>query len=196
MTTEKTYKLSTWGYGSETVIGNVSKETFEYFIDNDIDIDDYANDWDDVIIVPEQLKPFSSGEWYTCDDIFHENGIEMCSHSTITITDENDKEVWTHNLDVFDLNELGVDTTEISETYIKDLPKGNVVFFGCIVEKGEFNVCEFNIKGEFDYKKLAIRFDDVEGSTLLNTITYDGVEVDTDFGSTDGKSSEFRFDVV
>jgi len=196
MTTEKTYKLSTWGYGSETVIGTVSKETYEYFEENEIDIDDYANDWDDVIVVPEELKPFSSGEWYNCDDIFHGNGVEMSAYSSITISDEDDNEIWTHNLDTYDLNEHGIVTTELSETYIKDLEKDKVVFFGAVIDKGEFNTGEFTITEEFDPTKLALFFDDVEGSCLLSSFSYDGVDIDTDYGSTSGKSSDFRFEVV
>ncbi len=40
--TPRTYKISMWGYGGEKVMGTVSREVWDYCMDNQVDLSDLA----------------------------------------------------------------------------------------------------------------------------------------------------------
>ena len=50
-----TYQLELSGYGVEIVVGTISKETFNYFLSNNIDMQDFING---NVEIPKELKPF------------------------------------------------------------------------------------------------------------------------------------------
>ena len=63
-----TYQLELSGYGVEIVVGTISKKTFNYFLSNNIDMQDFING---NVEIPKELKPFDNGAWFECDDIVH-----------------------------------------------------------------------------------------------------------------------------
>ena len=194
--TPRTYTLMLSGYGGEIVLGSVPREQYQYFRDNEIDIEDYAWDCDNEQEVPEEMQPFFPGEWHSCDDIAHESGVELCDSNYITVTDENGKEHWQCKLGYMDLTDAGAEVDESDEYLCSDREdrENTVGFVGQSIEKGCFFEGELELTAPFDPAKLAISYSDIEGWSIVNGVTYDGVDIEgTDGYSTNGKGSEFKF---
>jgi hypothetical protein len=194
--TPRTYTLMLSGYGGEIVLGSVPREQYQYFRDNEIDIEEYAWDCDNEQEVPEEMQPFFPGEWHSCDDIAHESGVELCDSNYITVTDENDKEHWKCKLGYADLTDAGADVDESDEYLCSDREdrENTVGFIGQSTEKGVFFHGEIKLTAPFDPAKLSISYSDIEGWSIVNGVTYDGVDIDgTDGYNTNGKGSEFKF---
>ena len=83
-------------------MGKIDRKTVDYFKENHISVDEYANSWadegdDDYIDVPEELRPFPQGSWYDGDNIEHCSGPEF-GGATIEVRDENGNTVWEKEL--------------------------------------------------------------------------------------------------
>lgn len=194
--TPRTYTVELWGYGGEIAIGTVKREIYDYFIENEIEIDEVANDWDNEAGIPDELMPFPPGEWYECSDIYHESGISMGDSGTITIYDENRNEIWSHSLDTDLLADDGVNSEEMSEIYIGDQKAGTVVFYGEMTEKGTLFEGDILLKQPFDPKKLSFQYDDVEGDKVFLSLMYDGEDIDNEGGDSIGKGSDFSLTLI
>ena len=194
--TPRTYRVMLSGYGGEIVLGSVPREQYEYFRDNEIDIEEYAWDCDNEQEVPEEMQPFTPGEWHSCDDVAHESGCELSDYNYITVTDENGKEHWQCKLGYSELTDAGVEVDETEESLCSDRSdrENTVGFIGQSVEKGCFFEGELNLTAPFDPAKLAINYSDIEGWSLITGVTYDGEDIEGYDGyDTRGKSSEFKF---
>ena len=194
--TPRTYRVMLSGYGGEIVLGSVPREQYEYFRDNEIDIEEYAWDSDNEQEVPEEMQPFEPGSWHECDDVAHENGCELSDYNQITVFDEHGKEHWHSSLDHTKLNDAGVEVDEADEYMCADRSdrENTVGFIGQSVEKGVFFEGELELREPFDPAKLAISYCDIEGWSLITGVTYDGVDLEGYDGyDTRGKSSEFKF---
>jgi hypothetical protein len=85
------------GYGGECYIGSVPREMYEFFKSKQIDIAQYASNWDDDMFsdVPEDMRPFSPGSPYDCDNLFHASGATMDDSSRLTvINDDTDEDIF------------------------------------------------------------------------------------------------------
>ena len=194
--TPRTYRVMLSGYGGEIVLGSVPREQYEYFRDNEIDIEEYAWDSDNEQEVPEEMQPFTPGEWHSCDDVAHESGCELSEYNYITVTDENGKEHWQCKLGYSELTDAGVEVDETEESLCSDRAdrENTVGFIGQSVEKGCFFEGELNLTAPFDPAKLAINYSDIEGWSLITGVTYDGEDIEGYDGyDSRGKSSEFKF---
>ncbi len=185
------YKIEINGYGAEIVIGKISEESAQYFIDNEIDIGEYAAGCDDDAGVPEEFQPFEPGAWFECDNITHQWGPELSSDNEIKVTDASGKEVFTSSLDSGDLDDAGINLVCLDEIYIGEMPEGDCIFMGQSNEDGMFFGGEIETKGDFDITKLSISFVDVEDVNIIRKISYDGVELENLDSSTSGNSTSF-----
>ena len=165
--TPRTYKVEIGGRGGEIVVGKVDREAYQYLSDNDIDIDDFIDDEDNDLEVPEEYRFITDGAWYDLDNLAHENGADMSDDSEITVYDENGKEVWRHLLSLAVLELSSIEVEEIAECYIQELPNDTAVFVGQSSEKGQFFGGEFRITSEFDPTKFKIEYSDIEGWLLF-----------------------------
>ena len=194
--TPRTYTLMLSGYGGEIVLGSVPREQYQYFVDNEIDIEEFAWDSDNEAGVPEEMQPFEPGSWHECDDVAHESGCELCDSNYITVTDENGKEHWQSKLGYSTLTDAGVEVDESDEYLCSDRAdrENTVGFVGQSTEKGCFFEGELELTAPFDPAKLAISYSDIEGWSLISGVTYDGVDIEGHDGySTRGKGSDFKF---
>jgi len=194
--TPRTYRVMLSGYGGEIVLGSVPREQYQYFRDNEIDIEEYAWDCDNEQEVPEEMQPFTPGEWHDCDDVAHESGCELSEYNYITVTDENGKDHWQCKLGYSELTDAGVEVDETEESVCSDRSdrENTVGFIGQSVEKGVFFEGELNLTAPFDPAKLAINYSDIEGWSIITGVTYDGEDIEGYDGyDTRGKSSEFKF---
>ena len=197
--TPRTYKISMWGYGGEKVMGTVSREVWDYCMENQVDISDIA--WGDEDRVEEMgldidMLPFHPGQWYECDDMAHTNGVSR-NAGTLQIEDENGNIVFEKSLE--DCDGASKDSPVWScqdEAWIGSKPTGTVVFIGTSNEKGTFFEGEIELKMPFDIELLELHYDEIDGEELVNGVVYDGEDIDNFGGSTDGKSSDFGMYLV
>ena len=189
------YRIEISGRGGEIAIGKVKREIYDYFDENEVDIEEYANDWDNEQDVPEEFQPFEPGSWYDCDDLGHNCGPEL-GDAYVTVMDENDTVIYDAlTTDAF--FDLGADMEQNEEIYPQEtLEDGEAYFIGQSIEKGLFQVYEVEAK-TFDPAKLIFVTTDCDGWELITGVKYDGVDLD-DLGelSTVGKGGEFQLILV
>jgi hypothetical protein len=193
--TPRTYTIYIGGYGGESYAGKVDKETYNYFKENKIDIEEFANDWDDKFSdVPSELQPFSPGSPYDCDNLFHCSGAELSNLNEIQINDEQGNEHWTCAAGFDELAEQGVSVDESGGFEFDELQDDEVAFWGGQGEKGTFFDGEIELKQPFDPKKLSITYENCDGWYLISEVHYDGEWIDGSGGySTTGKWTEFKW---
>jgi hypothetical protein len=188
------YRIELAGRGGEIAIGTVKREVYDYFDENGIDIEEYAGDWDNEQGVPEEFQPFEPGSWYDCDDLCHNCGPAL-DDCYITVTDENDNVI--HDaVSAGEMMELGMDYNS-EEIYPEhSMNDGDVYFIGQSIEKGLFQVYEFEAES-FDPTKLLLQVEDCDGWELVTGASYNDVSLD-DLGelSTTGKGAEFQLILV
>jgi hypothetical protein len=193
--TPRTYKISLWGYGGEKVMGTVNREIYDYFKSRRLDLGDYA--WDseyaDEHNIPEAMQPFPAGSWYECDGLAHASGVNRDA-GTLQIEDETGETVFQKSLEDItggDDNEPEWECND--EVFVEQETPGTVVFLGSSNEKGTFFEGEIELVAPFDITKLTLGYDEIDGEEIINSVTYDGKDIDNWGGSTDGKSSDFGF---
>ena len=192
--TPRTYRVELGAYGGEVYIGSVDRKIYDYFKKNNIDIEQYANSWDDDLEIPEEFQPFPAGSAYECDDLMHANGATMDDSNTVEVYDENGNMVWSCPMDPDTLRNAGVEVDETYEYNIPDqLPEGQVVFYGASGEKGLLFGGDILLKAPFDPSKLKIEYSDADGWYLSNGVLYDGEEIDNNDYSTNGKWAENKW---
>ena len=197
--TPRTYKIFMWGYGGEKVMGTVDPKVWDYCMANMVNLSDVA--WsdedtvrDDMQLDPDML-PFPPGSWYECDDMAHVSGVNR-NAGTLQIDDEHGTTVFQKTLeDITGFeDDNGNPEPEWScndEVWIGSKPKGTVVFIGTSNEKGTFFEAELPLTAPFDISKLTLCYDEIDGEEIVNSVTYDGEDIENWGGSTDGKSSDF-----
>jgi len=193
--TPRTYKISMWGYGGEKVMGTVDRKIYDYFKHRRLDLSDYAwnSDYAEEHNIPEDMQPFPAGSWYECDGMGHAGGVSR-NAGTLQIEDENNEIVYERSLD--DISGGADDEPEWAcndEVWIDSQPDGTVVFLGNSNEKGTFFESDIELTAPFDITKLTLGYDEIDGEEIINSVTYDGEDIDNWGGSTDGKSSDFGF---
>jgi hypothetical protein len=199
--TPRTYKISMWGYGGEKVMGTVDKKVWDYCMEHQVDLSEIA--WGDEDTVQEEMGldldqlPFYPGQWYECDSMAHTSGVSR-NAGTVQIEDEHGNVVFEKSLD--DIVGGGCDGEPDwccnDEAWIGEKPAGTVVFIGTSNEKGTFFEGEIELTAPFDIEKLTLGYDEIDGEELINSVTYDGEDIDNFGGSTDGKSSDFGMYLV
>jgi hypothetical protein len=196
--TPRTYRISMWGYGGEKVMGTVPREVWDYCMEHQVDLSDIAWNHDacEDMGLDEDKLPFPPGSWYECDNMAHVNGVSRDA-GTLQIEDENGETVFERSLD--DIDGCSDDSPEWScddEIWIGREPKGTVVFVGNSNEKGTFFEADLELTAPFNITKLTLCYDEVDGEEIVNSVYYDGEEIDNWGGSTDGKSSDFTMALI
>lgn len=185
------------GYGGECYIGSVAREDYEFFKAKQIDLDQYANCWDDIMFkdVPQEHRIFSPGSPYDCDNLAHASGATMDEASYITVLDEENNTVWESNLDIEYLKKQGVQVELTGDDYnFENAKSGQVIFWGGQGEKGCFFDAEILLAEAFDPSKLVISYTNADGWLLSSGVTYAGEELSGYDGySTTGKWAEYKF---
>ena len=190
-----TYNIYIGGYGGEAYAGTVDRATYDYFKEKKIDIEQYANDWDDLFgDVPRELMPFSPGSPYDCDNLFHASGAELSNSNEIVINDEHGNQHWACAAGLNELEDAGVDVNQWAGCDFDDLAEDTIVHWGGQGEKGTFFDGEIELTQPFDPKKLTVNYENCDGWWIINNVEYDGVEIDGTGGySTTGKWTENKW---
>jgi hypothetical protein len=195
--TPRTYTISLSGFGGEIVAGRVDRKIYDYFQENDIDIEEYAGDWDNELAVPEDMMPFEPGSWHDCDNAAHESGVELEAGCEVTVNDENGNEVWVHNLDIDELIKDGCNVADAWSFNSESEDVGTCIYVGQSTEKGTFFDGEIKLTAPFDPTKLTFEYNVIEGWQLCGGLTYDGDDIDNDSGGdTWGKGMYHTFTCI
>lgn len=188
--TPRTYTISLYGYGGETVVGRIDQKVWDYFRDNRVNVSDFAWDSEYGEDVPEDLRPFEPSCWYDCDNIMHTNGVSL-NAGTLEILDENDKVVYTRDLSTLDGVDIAIETDDECST--DHLVKTGPIFYAHSSEKGLFFEGKIELTSPFDPNKLTLIKDEIDSESLVNSVRYDGEYIDNYDMSTNGKGFECRF---
>jgi hypothetical protein len=181
------YTIRIWGRTREIGVGKISKEQYEYWSDEDHndDLSDAMNesyDYDENE-TPEKAR-FDSA-YYEYQDVHSFWGFDE-DDTHMTITDENGEEIYEGTLDGFigeahgDNDSRWEATEEVEELYPEYLGKGYFVMW---TQGGKGSCIQTTIdtgSEEFDPRKLKYTTWDVQGSTIVNRLSYDGSELDDD----------------
>lgn len=192
--TPRTIRFSLWGYGGEVVVGSVSPECYSYWAEQDQDqlVDFVLGDND--VDIPEHARFVDPGCWYDCDDVLHENGVELESYCGLTVIDESTGETLLeiNGLDFGNLEHFGVTADCIDEFYASDCDQDRKFFLGQSTEKGLFYEGQCRITKPFDPTLITLPYRDIEGLTRCSSVHYDGEEIeDLGAGDTNGKGVHF-----
>jgi hypothetical protein len=179
------YTIRIWGRTREIGVGKISKAQYEYWSDEDhnSDLSDAMNESYDYDENKTPKKAQFDSAYYEYQDVHSFWGFDE-DDTHMTITDENGEEIYDGTLDGF-ISEAHGDndsrweaTEETEELYPEYLGKGYFVMWtqggkgSCIqttvVTEGE----------EFDPRKLKYTTWDVQGSSIVNRLKYDDVELD------------------
>ena len=195
--TPRTYKIHLWGYGGEYIMGSVDRKIYDYFRHRRLDLSEFAwqSDYAEENNIPEEMWPFPPGSYYDCDNICHEHGVDR-NAGTVQIDDENGDTIYEKRLEDITGYEDNDGNPEPEwgggeEYWIGMNPVGTVVFFGVSSEKGTFFEGEIELKQPFDITKLELGYDEIDGCDIINSVKYDGEQIDNWGGDTNGKGSEF-----
>jgi len=195
--TPRTYKIHLWGYGGEYIMGSVDRKIYDYFRHRRLDLSEFAwqSDYAEENNIPEEMWPFTPGSYYDCDNICHEHGLDR-NAGTVQIDDENGDTIYEKRLEDITGYEDNDGNPEPEwgggeEYWIGMNPVGTVVFFGVSSEKGTFFEGEIELKQPFDITKLELGYDEIDGCDIINSVKYDGEQIDNWGGDTNGKGSEF-----
>ena len=180
-----TYQIELSGYGMEIVVGTISKDSYNYFLSNNIDIHNFIYS---SIDVPKEVKPFNNEAWFECDDIAHLHNLIFEEKNKLIIKkDENI--IQDISLETEGLEELGIEV-DYQEFYINEAPSETYWFIGESYEKGTFFSANID-EEEFKMNQLRIEYYDVEGKEVLSKVFYKGGELSNEGGSTYGQSNKF-----
>lgn len=196
MSEKYTYKVVVGGYGGEISVGRVNRATYDYFKENEIDIDEYCSDYDNELNVPEEYQFVPPGSFYECYDFAHESGCEFHELNDIQIVDEDNNNVWSQQLNIEALKQDGVKVEETTLFDRDEQPDGTCVFTGRSIEKGLFAECTITTDSPLDLSKLTINVEIIDGWSLVTSITYDDELLDNENWDTTGKSLEYELFMI
>ena len=210
------YRIQLNGYGGESAYMSISKEAYDFWKEHteqygDSDLTEYmlnAQDgefqFEEIQAVPSEAEFLTDEDgdvwpWYESHTEFEHTHGATYDSAWITVEEVEDED---YNSNV--VAEI-VERKEISE-YVSDIEEENnytveLTEMGCCEEpdapyiaqmysseKGCFFDGRIETIGEFDPKKLKIYTTEyLNGEDTIDSVYYDGVEVDNDGGDTNGK---------
>jgi hypothetical protein len=211
------YRIQITGYGGEGAYMSISKAAHDFWAPiceehGDYDLVEYMNceeldecDFENIKTVPEEAQFMHDKEdenykrpWYESHTEFeHSYGVTYDS-AYITVDEEDKNNVHIREvIDREDIRELNNTISEETEWEVElvemgccdDDPEGVeyiAQFYSS--EKGSFFNGVIETVGEFDVKKLKIHtVEYLNGEDTITQVFYDGVEVDSEGGDTNGK---------
>jgi len=182
------YTIRIWGRTREIGVGKISKQQYEHWSheDHNDDLSDAMNESYDYDENDTPKKARFDSAYYEYQDVHSFWGFDE-EDTHMTITDENGEEIYEGTLDGFvkeahgDNDSYWEASEEVEELYPHYLGKG---YFVVWTQGGKGSCIQTTIDTngeEFDPRKLKYTTWDIEGSTVVNRLSYDGDELD-DYG--------------
>lgn len=202
------YRISLWGYGGESAYMSLNKEGYEYWQERM----DEDGEWPltEYMLEAEDLEDFDgpksadflmndgdSEDWYRSPwyesptEVVHQYGVDY-GNAYITIDEVEDHEPTSAIIkEVVGNEDINEWVDENGAEVVMDVceeEEPNYVLQMLSSEKGTFFEAVVETKGSFDPKKLKIYTTEYwNGDDTIESIEYDGEEVDNWGGGTDGK---------
>jgi hypothetical protein len=181
------YTIRIWGRTREIGVGKISKQQYEYWSheDHEDDLSDAMNESYDYDENDTPKKARFDAPYYEYQDVHSFWGFDE-DDTHMTITNENGEEIYEGTLDGFigeahgDNDSRWEATEEVEELYPEYLGKGYFVMW---TQGGKGSCIQTTIDTngeEFDPRKLKYTTWDVQGSSIVNRLSYDGDELDDD----------------
>lgn len=182
------YTIRIWGRTREIGVGKISKQQYEHWSheDHNDDLSDAMNESYDYDENDTPKKARFDGAYYEYQDVHSFWGFDE-DDTHMTITDESGEEIYEGTLDGFvkeahgDNDSYWEASEEVEELYPHYLGKG---YFVVWTQGGKGSCIQTTIDTEgeeFDPRKLKYTTWDIEGSSCVNRLKYDDVELD-DYG--------------
>ena len=202
--TKRRYRIEPGNYGGEMVVGEVSEEFVDYWIDREsydlmeqvlntgegAEEDENPDDNS-----PEVKEDFTY--WHDCDEYEHLNGAFSDGEWTVYEVPADGSDDWDWDNEIWngDANHIYGRECYFDNSTPDDMEDYVPVLSFMSVEKGNFGVCFLDLEGEeFDPEKL--RFGSCESNLadLVESVYYDKeeLELNFDYADTNGKSYEVQ----
>tara|TARA_B100000809_G_scaffold88067_1_gene86458 strand:+ start:934 stop:1506 length:573 start_codon:yes stop_codon:yes gene_type:complete len=184
-----TFEIEIFGYGGEYVIGNLTKEQYDYWLplidEGDTEGLDSHLFWDpyeegEGNPITDENDPRFLGYWHDLDNIAHSCGADAESCEIVVINADTGDEVYK------------TDEPTISDTEQYEYTNSGYYFKGNATEKGQFFFAEMEAD-KFDPSKLTVKVSNIDGNNIIDEVEYDNKYLDNDGGSTTGKGSDYEF---
>ena len=188
-----TYRIELSSYGGEAYAGRVPRSIYEYFKQQDIDLEAVADDWSNDLQIPDDRLPFPPGLAHECDNLGHASGATLDDSNTVKVFDQHEQLVWSCSLDMDDLTSVGVTVEQYESFDFDSLQPEEVAIWGASGEKGLLFGGEIEMTAPFDPARLKITYIDADGWYLSDGIEYAGEHIDNTDYSTSGRWTEHRW---
>lgn len=186
------------GTGVESFGGTVDFDTYKYFEDNDVDLEEYVEDIEfgnDNLDIPEQYN-FGCNGIEEIDNLWHMNGAYLdIHHNEIEVIDSDENQIWKSPLTFEALKEKGVQLESDGDfdDIVNELPEKTAVMVGRKVANGVIFEVEIEVYKDFDVTKLVIYLHEDDGQDVIKRMEYDGEIIEDESSSSDGKSQEYSW---
>ena len=154
-TVNNKYELTMGRIGGEVVVGSITKEQYDYWVNkNDDEIYQHFLE-DDIEESEVPSDAWIGNRWFEMDNVEHLNGCELSIANKIEVWFYGNERscIFECDLDEGILEQEGV-KIRLDEVNFKDFEKGYYFLYHPI-EKGGLNI-EINSEGDFDPKKLTL----------------------------------------
>jgi hypothetical protein len=153
-----------------TVGSSITKNQYNYWNNRSLEYlitGDCAN-------VPDKMKFFEDGEWYSCNDLWESFGVYLAGAiPDITVSDENGNKVWVLEPNLIDLNSAIIKFELENEFDCSKIANGAYVFEGIEVSEGLYYQAKIVLTDKFDPTKLKFLYDKYNGTNYLHTVLYE-----------------------
>jgi len=172
------------GDGAYLCFKSVSTEIHNYFVDNDIDLEEYVLDYDyaEAKNIPEDMQPFEAGSRGSFG--FYECGMTVSNDLELTIENEDFNRIYSGTIP-----KKNIKKDEQGSEALKDKEKG-IYIVGYEGLEDCYISGQIELESDFDVQKFKVhyRYLDYElgDREMISSITYDGVEVDWSLDSYEG----------
>ncbi len=154
-TVNNKYDLTMGRIGGEVVVGSITKEQYDYWVNkNDDEIYQHFLE-DDIEESEVPSDAWIGNRWFEMDNVEHLNGCELSIANSINVWSTGNERtcIFECNLDEGILEKDGV-KIRLDEVNFKDFEKGYYFLYHPI-EKGGLKI-DINSEGDFDPKKLTL----------------------------------------
>jgi hypothetical protein len=181
------YTIRIWGRTREIGVGKITKEQYDYWIDEDHE-DDLSDAMNENFDYDEAETPEGARfdmPYYEYQDVESIWGFDS-DDTVMSITNQDGEEIYKGDLMSFISEAHGDNDSqwdaneEIGELYPEYFEKGTYVFW-TQGGKGSCIQTTIDTEGEeFDPRKLKTKYRDIQGSSVTSTLVYDDVELGDD----------------
>lgn len=188
------------GYGIQTYAGIVPFATYQYFEEEEIDLEEYNNSIgsdDSSLNIPEEHNfIITRGDClYDVNDLWDLQGATLEEGNKLIVENEGTTD-WECDLSLSTLESHGIKLVEVgvTENVMYELPSPTAIFCGTQVLQGlMFGDDEIKSDSQFDPKQLEIHYHDHYDALIVKSIKYAEQELCNHWLDVDVESDEYEW---